>query len=412
MSLFPLDVVLKRLIQHGQLTIIDVDGKSQTFGKPGATPAVTIRLHDKNFLWRVAMNPSLYTGEGYMDGAWTLEQGTLREFLEVGMVSQDLAAANAAYGDALRRVRAVAKAGKSFNPLGKAQKNIEAHYDISHDLYELFLDKDMQYSCAYWREGTTTLDQAQLDKKRHIAKKLLLEPGMSVLDIGSGWGGMAIHLAREHGVKVTGLTLSTDQYETSVRRAQEAGLSDRVQFKLLDYRLDTNQYDRIVSVGMFEHVGKPHFREFFAHMKRLMKDDGVSLIHTIARSGAPGTTNEWILKYIFPGGYLPSLSELSPVIEKEGLWLTDLEILRIHYAKTLKEWDRNFQARRAEVAAKMGERFCRMWEFYLQGSEMSFRVGGLCNFQLQFAKKVGVVPLTRDYMYDDALVAQSRIAAE
>jgi cyclopropane-fatty-acyl-phospholipid synthase len=412
MSLFPLDVVLKRLIQHGQLTIVDIDGKSRTFGRPGATPAVTIRLHDPNFRWRVAMNPSLYTGEGYMDGAWTLEKGTLREFLEIGMMSQDMAVSNAAFGEALRRVRAIAKAGKSFNPLGKAQKNIEAHYDISHDLYELFLDKDMQYSCAYWREGTTSLDQAQLDKKRHIAKKLLLEPGMSVLDIGSGWGGMALHLAREHGVSVTGLTLSTDQYETSVRRAQEAGLSDRVKFRLLDYRLDADQYDRIVSVGMFEHVGKPHFREFFAHMKRLLKDDGVALIHTIAKSGEPSPTNEWILKYIFPGGYLPTLSELSPVIEKEGLWLTDLEVLRLHYAKTLKEWDRNFQARRAEVAAKMGERFCRMWEFYLQGSEMSFRVGGLCNFQLQFAKKVGVVPLTRDYIYDDAVAAQSRIAAE
>jgi cyclopropane-fatty-acyl-phospholipid synthase len=412
MSLFPLDVVLKRLIQHGQLTIVDVDGKPHTFGKPGAKPAVTIRLHDSNFKWRVALNPSLYTGEGYMDGAWTLEQGTLREFLEVGMVSQDMASSSTAMAAAFRRIRAIAKAGKAFNPLGKAQKNIEAHYDISHDLYELFLDKDMQYSCAYWRDGTTSLDRAQLDKKRHIAKKLLLEPGMTVLDIGSGWGGMALHLAREHGVHVTGLTLSTDQYETSIRRAEEAGLSDRVKFKLLDYRLDTDRYDRIVSVGMFEHVGRPHFREFFAQIKRLLKENGIALIHTIAKMTEPGPTNEWILKYIFPGGYLPTLSELAPVIEKEGLWLTDLEVLRLHYAKTLREWDRNFQARRAEVAAKMGERFCRMWEFYLQGSEMSFRVGGLCNFQLQLAKKVDVVPLTRDYIHDDAAAAQSRIAAE
>ena len=412
MSLFPLDFVLRRLIRHGRLTVIDVDGRTHAFGRPDGKPAVTIRMRDPNFKWRVAFNPGLHTGEGYMDEAWTLEEGTLREFLEVGMVSQAMAMSNAALAVAMRRAQALAQSGRMFNRIGKAQRNIEHHYDIDHDLYKLFLDKDMQYSCAYWREGTTSLDDAQVDKKRHIAKKLLLEPGMSVLDIGSGWGGMALHLAREHGVSVTGVTLSKDQYETSIRRADEAGLSERVRFKLLDYRLEPDQYDRIVSVGMFEHVGRPHFREFFAHVKRLLKDDGIALIHTIAKMRDPGPTNDWILKYIFPGGYLPTLSELAPAIEKEGLWLTDLEILRLHYAKTLKAWDTRFQARRAEVAARMGERFCRMWEFYLQGSEMSFRVGELCNFQLQFAKKVGVVPLTRDYIHDEREAAQSRVAAE
>jgi cyclopropane-fatty-acyl-phospholipid synthase len=257
----------------------------------------------------------------------------------------------------------------------------------------------MQYSCAYWRDGVTSLEQAQYDKKQHLAGKLLLEPGMTVLDIGCGWGGLALHLAREYGVRVTGVTLSTDQHETAVRRAAEAGLADRVTFKLQDYRLEPETYDRIVSVGMFEHVGKAHYNEFFDHIVRLLKPQGVAVLHTIARMAPPGPVNAWTRKYIFPGGYLPSLSELAPLLENRRLWLTDFETLRIHYAKTLHEWDRRFQAARAEIARKMDERFCRMWEFYLQSAERGFYHSALAVFQLQIAKDLQAVPLTRDYLY-------------
>ena len=287
----------------------------------------------------------------------------------------------------------------------RASRNVQHHYDIDHRLYELFLDEDMQYSCAYWREGVTSLDQAQRDKKRHIAKKLLLEPGMEVLDIGCGWGGLALTLARDYGVRVTGVTLSNDQYQTSLKRAQEAGLSDRVTFKLLDYRNEPGSYDRIVSVGMFEHVGRRSYGEFFAQIDRLLKPDGVALLHTIGRMVAPTPINAWMEKYIFPGAYLPSLSQLTPHLEQRGLWLTDFEMLRLHYAKTLKAWDDRFQARRQEIAEMFDERFCRMWEFYLQLCEVAFRRRTLVVFQLQLAKQFGALPATREYIYTENLAA-------
>jgi cyclopropane-fatty-acyl-phospholipid synthase len=259
----------------------------------------------------------------------------------------------------------------------------------------------MQYSCAYWDEGVTTLEEAQAAKKRHIARKLLIEPGMEVLDIGCGWGGMALTLARDFGARVTGVTLSKDQYETCLRRAEKAGLADRVTFKLLDYRLETGVYDRVVSVGMFEHIGRPYFGEYFSHLYRLLKPDGVALIHSIAKMRDPGPSNEWITKYIFPGGYLPTLSELAPVIERQRFWLADLEVLRLHYAETLKEWNIRFQKHRATFAKRFDERFCRMWEFYLLGCEASFRHQECCVFQMQLAKQVGAVPITRAYLYRD-----------
>jgi cyclopropane-fatty-acyl-phospholipid synthase len=277
---------------------------------------------------------------------------------------------------------------------------VHHHYDLSGTLYDLFLDIDRQYSCAFFRTDNDSLEVAQDNKKRRIAAKLFLKPGARVLDIGSGWGGMGIYLARVGAGEVHGVTLSTEQHEVSNRRAREAGLADRVKFHLRDYREETGKYDRIVSVGMFEHVGARHYPEFFAKVRDLLTDDGVALLHSIGRSDGPGVTNPWIRKYIFPGGYSPALSEVLPSIEKAGLWVTDVEVLRLHYAKTLREWSRRFQASRDKVKAIYDERFCRMWEFYLAGAEIAFRREGHMNFQIQIAKKVDTLPLTRDYMAD------------
>jgi cyclopropane-fatty-acyl-phospholipid synthase len=397
MSLFPLDRLLKKLVSHGRLTLVGPDGARASFG-PGNGPCATVRVRDRGFLWRAAFHPSMALGEGYMDGDFTIEEGTLHGLLEILMASQ-MQQKHGAFAEAANRAARLYRMGESFNTLGRSKANVKAHYDLDHTLFQDFLDADMQYSCAYWPEGVGSLDEAQLAKKRHIARKLLLEPGMEVLDIGCGWGGMALFLARDFGVKVTGVTLSEDQYNTAKGRAQKAGLADRVTIKLLDYRLEQGRYDRVVSVGMFEHIGRAKFPEYFAHVDRLLKPDGVALIHSIAKMSGPGPTNDWLVKYIFPGGYLPTLSELAPVLEERHLWLTDLETLRIHYARTLAEWNARFQLHRAETAARFDERFCRMWEFYLQACETSFLFQELCVFQMQLAKQIGTVPITRDYMY-------------
>ena len=394
MSLFPLDRLLRRLVTHGRLTLIDSTGQRHEFGRPGALPSAAVRINDPHFVRRFLRRPGLVLGEAYMDGSYTIEEGTLGNFLEIVLAST--------HRREPRGLRVLAGnwiATLRRNGALRAAQNVQHHYDIDHRLYERFLDADMQYSCAYWRDGVTSLDEAQLDKKRHIAAKLALRPGMNVLDIGSGWGGLGIFLAREYGVEVTGVTLSVDQHETSVRRARESGLADRVRFKLQDYRDEAGPFDRIVSVGMFEHVGPRNFAEFFQHIDRLLKPDGVALLHTIGRMDPPAPNNAWMLKYIFPGSYVPSLSQLAPILEKRGLWLTDLETLRLHYAKTLAAWNERFQAQRSEIARMFDERFCRMWEFYLQVCEMSFRHRSLAVFQLQLAKQMDSVPITRDYIY-------------
>jgi cyclopropane-fatty-acyl-phospholipid synthase len=287
---------------------------------------------------------------------------------------------------------------QQYNPIGRAQEHVAHHYDLSDDLYDLFLDEDRQYSCAYFANDNVTLEQAQHDKKRHIAAKLLLEPGMRVLDIGCGWGGMALYLAKEANVEVVGLTLSKEQHKVATERAKKAGLEDKVTFHLRDYREEAGSYDRIVSVGMFEHVGVHHFNEFFNKVKALLTPKGVALLHSIGRMDGPGVTNPWLRKYIFPGGYAPALSEVLPVVEKSGLWATDIEILRLHYAETLKHWHQRFQENRDKIKKLYDERFCRMWEFYLIGAEMDFRYLNTMVFQMQLAKDIEAVPLTRDYM--------------
>jgi cyclopropane-fatty-acyl-phospholipid synthase len=282
----------------------------------------------------------------------------------------------------------------------RAQANAAHHYDLSDTLYDLFLDADRQYSCAYFTHPHDDLEHAQQDKKRHLAAKLLLEPGVRVLDIGSGWGGLGLYLAEAGAAQVVGITLSKEQLKVSRDRARRAGLDDRVRFELCDYRAVRGTFDRIVSVGMFEHVGVRHFSEFFAAVRDRLTDDGVAVLHSIGRADGPGVTNPWIRKYIFPGGYAPALSEVLPSVERLGLWVTDIEILRLHYAETLRLWRRRFQAKRARIAKLYDERFCRMWEWYLIASELAFRRMGHMVFQLQLAKRQDAVPLTRDYVTD------------
>jgi cyclopropane-fatty-acyl-phospholipid synthase len=390
--------VLAPIIRIGRLGVIDAAGNRHLLeGAPG--PSATIRLHNPVLHWKMLLKPRLFIGEAYVDGTLTVEEGSLYDFMDV-LASNDvtqpsslpLRLSNAA-GRVVRRVH-------QYNPIPRARRNVAHHYDLSDQLYELFLDRDRQYSCAYFRSSSDDLDTAQYNKKRHIAAKLLLRPGDKVLDIGSGWGGLALYLAAECGADVTGLTLSEEQHKVSTRRAAQAGLADRVRFHLRDYREEAGHYDRIVSVGMFEHVGLNQYPTFFRKLSGLLAPDGVALLHSISRMGGPGTTNPWLRKYIFPGGYSPALSEVVPIVERAQLWITDVEILRLHYAETLRAWRRRFEQNRDRIRALYDERFCRMWEIYLVGSELAFRRSGSIVFQMQLAKTVDAVPLTRDYIVD------------
>ena len=390
--------VLARFIRIGRLSVIDAAGRRHVF-EGSAGPVATIRLHDRALHWKLLLKPRLLIAEAYVAGTLTAEEGsTIYDFIEILVVND--AAHNAlplwlgqAAGRLVRRLH-------QYNPVPRARRNVAHHYDLSDQLYELFLDRDRQYSCAYFGSPEDDLDTAQESKKRHIAAKLLLRPGFRVLDIGSGWGGLALYLAAECGADVTGLTLSEEQHKVATRRAAAAGLSERVRFYLRDYREETGRYDRIVSVGMFEHVGVNQYPTFFRRLSELMAPDGVALLHSIGRMDGPGTTNPWIRKYIFPGGYSPALSEVVPEAERARLWITDIEILRLHYAETLRAWRRRFEHNRERICELYDERFCRMWEMYLVGAEIAFRRDGHLVFQMQLAKRVDTVPLTRDYMVD------------
>jgi len=392
------DSLFRRVVRRGTLVVIDAHGKSRTFAGEGG-PRAAIRLHEPSLHYKLAFNPRLYVGEAYMNGTLTIEEGTLYDFLE--LCSMNLAHLNdfrlAAISD---RLLCMMRLLHQYNPVGRARKNVAHHYDLSGALYDLFLDRDRQYSCAYFCNDNESLEVAQDNKKRLIAAKLLLEPGHKVLDIGSGWGGLAIYLAKNNRVDVTGVTLSTEQEAVARERAAKAGLTDHVHFHLRDYRNEQGKYDRIVSVGMFEHVGVVHYREYFAKIADMLTDDGVALLHSIGRIDPPGSSNPWMRKYIFPGGYVPALSEVFKAVEKTGLWVTDVEVLRLHYAETLREWNRRFQLNRDKVKALYDERFCRMWEFYLQGCEVAFRHFGQMVFQMQLAKNPDAVPLTRDYLHE------------
>jgi cyclopropane-fatty-acyl-phospholipid synthase len=393
-----LETVLTRFIGIGRLSVIDAAGKRHVFeGSPG--PSATVRLHDPRLHWKLFLKPRIFVPEAYMAGTLTVEEGTLYDFIDI-LTSNDAAQINAlplrlgqAAGRMVRRLH-------QYNPVPRARRNVAHHYDLSDQLYELFLDRDRQYSCAYFGMPEDDLDTAQESKKRHIAAKLLLAPGQKVLDIGSGWGGLALYLAAECGADVTGLTLSAEQHKVATRRAAAAGLSDRVRFHLRDYREEKGRYDRIVSVGMFEHVGVVQYPVFFRRLSELLAPDGVALLHSIGRMDGPGTTNPWMRKYIFPGGYSPALSEVVPEAERARLWITDIEILRLHYAETLRAWRHRFEQNRERIRELYDERFCRMWEMYLVGAELAFRRDFSLVFQMQMSKVVSTVPLTRDYMVD------------
>jgi len=344
-----------------------------------------------------------------MDGTLVLDQGSIADLLAILMRQDYIAPPRWALPWRLGRL--VFKRLQQFNPRSRSRRNVAHHYDLDGRLYQLFLDADQQYSCAYFESPDQSLDDAQLAKRRHLAAKLLVNPGANVLDIGCGWGGLALYLAEITGAKVTGITLSQEQHARAQERAHERDRAQDAVFRLEDYRDVAGQFDRIVSVGMFEHVGVGYYDAYFRRCADILKDDGVFLLHTIGRSGTPTVTNPWIAKYIFPGGYIPSLSEVLPAIERAGLFVTDIEILRLHYADTLRAWRERFMARRDEAAKLYDERFCRMWEFYLAGSETSFRVDGNMVFQIQLAKRQEVVPLTRDYIAEREAELRRREAA-
>jgi cyclopropane-fatty-acyl-phospholipid synthase len=401
---------VRHFFKHGALIVRLPGGVNVSLG--GATEAdapVIVRLADAETCARIVRNAALAAGEAYMDGKLVIERGELYDFL--ALCSRNFLH-NKKKDTALSRLR---RRAELANARAAARANAAHHYDLSADFFRLFLDADQQYSCAYFAEPGMSLEAAQAAKKRHIAAKLVLEPGQSVLDIGSGWGGLGLTLAEAHGARVTGVTLSTEQLAVARERAAARGLADAARFELRDYRDVEGTFDRIVSVGMFEHVGAPNFQAYFETIARLLDDEGAALIHTIGRMDGPGATNPWIAKYIFPGGYLPALSEIAAAVERAGLMIADVEVLRVHYAETLRAWRARFMARRAEAAAMYDERFCRMWEFYLAASEASFRFGPSVVFQVQLVKNRNAVPLTRDYITDfdraDARAAE-RVAAE
>lgn len=406
--------VLSQIVRHGRLRVTLPDGTALAYGD-GAQgyPDVSVRINAPGVVRRLVLNPELALGETYVEGGLTIDDDDLYGLLELAIRNM-----HAGNNSSVIRFNQVLRNGfralKQFNPAARSQRNVAHHYDLSGELYDLFLDQDRQYSCAYFRSPDDTLEQAQVNKKAHIAGKLRLKPGMRVLDIGCGWGGMALTLARDHGAEVLGITLSREQHSHATARAERAGLSDRVRFELMDYRKLGGQFDRIVSVGMFEHVGVPHYRDYFRVVRERLTPDGVALIHTIGRAEPPGSTNPWIDRYIVPGGYVPAMSEVLGAIERERLWTTDVEVWRLHYAETLRHWHERFRASEARAEALYDAGFCRMWRYYLIACELTFRFNTQCVFQFQLTRDQQAVPLTRDYLYrtEDNAMLRSHQAAE
>jgi cyclopropane-fatty-acyl-phospholipid synthase len=403
-----LEKLLRRVVRRGPLIVTDHDGKEYRFGAddPARRP-VRIRLTERNTALRIARDPRVGAGEAYMDGQLVVEQGDIVDLI-------DLIRSNATWEQGRGKVGLKAKAGGLGARLGqlnwarRSRRNVAHHYDLSDRLYDLFLDRDRQYSCAYFTDPANDLDRAQADKKAHIAAKLHLRPGQKVLDIGCGWGGMALYLNQVADVAVLGITLSEEQLAVARRRAEEAGVADRVRFELIDYRHVEGQFDRIVSVGMFEHVGPPHYRAFFRKCRSILAPDGVMLLHTIGRMGKPGATDAWTTKYIFPGGYNPALSEIVAASETAKLMVADVETLRLHYAYTIAHWYARVVERRSEIVALYDERFFRMWQFYLAGAMAAFRHGGMVNYQVQYIRDRHALPITRDYMVEAERGLRSR----
>jgi len=389
--------MIGRVLRSGNLKITDPSGATHVFGDGTGQP-VHVHIKTPQAERAIALHPSLAIAEAFMDQELDFLEGDVLLFLETVYRNMEPIAVDDKVLRAIEGLRVAVRRIHQVNTHARARRNVQSHYDLSGELYKLFLDADMQYSCAYFERPDMTLEEAQLAKKRHIAAKLRLAQGQSVLDIGSGWGGLGIYMARNFGVDVLGVTLSTEQHAVSTERARQEELEDRAHFEIRDYRDLNERFDRIVSVGMFEHVGVNHYRTFFEKCRTLLKPDGVMVLHAIGRFGPPSSTNAFIRKYIFPGGYIPALSEVLPVVEKAGLMVGDIEILRIHYAETLKHWRERFLANRDKAKAIYDERFCRMWEFYLSGSEAAFRWQDMMVFHIQLMRRNDATPITRNYM--------------
>jgi cyclopropane-fatty-acyl-phospholipid synthase len=388
--------LIDKLMSKGRLTLVMPDGKRTSYG-PGGGASLTVRVTDRKTLFAIARNPRLGLGEAYMDGRLIVEDGTILDLMRLVVGAnrwEDKGKGRAAMNKGKGKWKALFRRNKAK----ASRRNVAHHYDIGNDLYRLFLDEDLQYSCAYFTDPANSLEQAQADKKAHIAAKLYLKPGQRVLDIGCGWGGTALYLNRVADVDVLGITLSEEQLKVARARAEEAGVADRVKFELIDYREIEGRFDRIVSIGMFEHVGAAHYDEFFAACRNLLAEDGVMLLHTIGKYGKASAPDPFTDKWIFPGYHLPSISQLAAASERQRLITSDLELLRVHYAYTLRHWLERARANRDKIVALHDERFFRMWEFYLSGGVVAFESGSMCNFQAQYIRDRNALPITRDYM--------------
>ena len=389
---------LNNLIQYDGFELVDANSKKYVIGNPIREKPIVLKLLDQKLMQKLLINPDLYFGEAYMNGSLVIENGTITEFLDLAFRNIGRGDINF-YGSIIKKIKGTFRYLTSFNKIVKSKENVAHHYDISEKLYDLFLDKNRQYSCAYFKNENDTLEEAQKNKMHHIIKKLNIKPNQKVLDIGSGWGTLALEIAKETNASVTGITLSENQFEYSKNKAKEMNLSNQVEFKLIDYRQLNEKFDKIVSVGMFEHVGRKFYRTYFNTVSKLLNEKGIALIHTIGSTMPPRDPQPWITKYIFPGGYTPSLSEAVKPIEDSGLIISDIEVLRLHYAHTLRHWKERFLSKKDAVLDMFDEKFFRMWEFYLASCEMAFKWGDQVVFQFQLTKNNTSVPNTRDYIY-------------
>ena len=389
---------LNRLIKDDGFELIDANSKSYLIGKPKKENPIRFKILDKTLHWKLLINPDLYLGEGYTDGSIVIENGTLTEFLDIAIKNIGRDSTNS-ITNTLDKFRRIYRYITNFNLIGKSKQNVAHHYDLSNKFYDLFLDEKRQYSCAYFKNEDDTLEVAQNNKIDHIIKKLNLKSNHKVLDVGCGWGTLALDIAKKTQCEVVGITLSKNQLEYAQQKAREMNLENQVEFRLEDYRQLSEKFDRVVSVGMFEHVGRKFYNKYFNKVFDFLNEDGVALIHTIGSINPPRGPQPWITKYIFPGGYTPSLSEVSLPIEKSGLIISDLEVLRAHYAHTLRSWKDRFMSKKEQVLEMFDEKFFRMWEFYLVGCEMSFKWGDQVVFQFQLTRKLKAAPITRDYIY-------------
>ena len=389
---------LNNLIQYDGFELVDANSKKYVIGNPIKEKPIVLKLLDQKLMQKLLINPDLYFGEAYMNGSLVIQNGTITEFLDLAFRNIGRGDINF-YGTVIKKIKGTFRYLTSFNKILKSKENVAHHYDISEKLYDLFLDKNRQYSCAYFKNDNDTLEEAQKNKMHHIIKKLNIKPNQKVLDIGSGWGTLALEIAKETNASVTGITLSENQFEYSKNKAKEMNLSNQVEFKLIDYRQLNEKFDKIVSVGMFEHVGRKFYRTYFNTVSKLLNEKGIALIHTIGSTMPPRDPQPWITKYIFPGGYTPSLSEAVKPIEDSGLIISDIEVLRLHYAHTLRHWKERFLSKKDAVLDMFDEKFFRMWEFYLASCEMAFKWGDQVVFQFQLTKDNTSVPNTRDYIY-------------